>query len=169
MDKLYDLKDIQQFLLKKDILWGGDCKKISENSYYDEITADVLFATDRNPKEISIEVSPISFVISEELSEICYEDYETSLNEIADYSQEWITCLISKSPENAKAIKAIAESKISKLNSKHERELSGIEAQKSLCIIAYNHAVKPWNNVIAQVNKLLPQNTNSAESEPEIE
>ena len=167
--KMYSYADIKEFLLDKDILWSGEAKKVTQSAYCEEIVIDALYAQDKFSQEVIIEVSPTNFIIFQELPEDYYEDYGTIINELADYSIDWMALLIKKSPENARVIKQKAQEKLSTINEKFESELRGIEAQKSLAIGTHKREITPWQSAIDMANKVLPQDADSSESEPENE
>lgn len=127
----YTREDVQKFLFDRKILWNGVRKNENEKAWNNDIKADVQYFDDNGytPAEVVLVIDQLTFKIMAEEMEIDYEETTPYRTLIADYSYEWISELLKKSPEDAPMLRLVVENKMKQINERAEREIAPLKAK----------------------------------------
>lgn len=127
----YTREDVQKFLFDRKILWNGVRKNENEKAWNSDIKADVQYFDDNGytPAEVVLVIDQLTFKIMAEEMEIDYEETTPYRTLIADYSYEWISELLKKSPEDAPMLRLVVENKMKQINERAEREIAPLKAK----------------------------------------
>ena len=131
MKKPYTIEDAQKFLFERGILWNGVRKNENEASWNNEIKADVQYFDEKGytPAEVILSIDELTFKIIAEEMEIDYEETTPYRTLIADYSLEWISELLKKSPKDAPMLRLVVENRMKQINEQAEREIAPLKAK----------------------------------------
>ncbi len=127
----YTREDVQKFLFDRKILWNGVRKNENEKAWNNDIKADVQYFDENGytPAEVVLVIDQLTFKIIAEEMEIDYEETTPYRTLIADYSFEWISELLKKSPEDAPMLRLVVENKMKQINEQAEREIAPLKVK----------------------------------------
>lgn len=163
INNMYDDKDIQSFLLTKNIVWDGNItKRIGR-----VIEAEVFIKEINNKKDVILEVSPCIFAIDEKVYECYYDDTDISIYEYANFSDDWIRFLIKKDPENGLIISEYAFDAMCKAKAEHEDRIQDLRQQTRQENVRFEEFMKPWRRVIEVATAEVEKSISKKETEPE--
>lgn len=149
MKQPYTTEDVQKFLFDRKILWNGVRKNENEKDWNNDIKADVQYFDDNGytPAEVVLVIDELTFKILAEDMEIDYEETRPYRTLIADYSYEWISELLKKSPEDAPMLRLVVESKMKFINQQAEKEIAPLKAKIDAIKAREEAELEEWRKV----------------------
>ena len=141
---MYSIKDIQHFLLDKEILWNGKSKPL----LYPNISeAEIKFFDKVGLWTVLMEIDELTFKIYTEKCSINYQDTNFEKKLWKDFSIDWIQYKLHKYPEGSALLRKLIANKKKQIHQNTKKELEPIKDQIKKIKEQEKEEISYWNDI----------------------